>query len=336
MNKFLITVKEEDSNNAGPKATNDIITFLSEKNSGYQTIDLKFNLHSKLKKIFYKYWSIPRFFKKNNFDTIVFQYPAYSEFLMVKIMDSIKKYTDAKLYLIIHDIESLRMYQDRHDYVQHEIQWLNQADGLVVHNQHMQRWLKDKGVTGEMVNLNLFDYKNEQTLNNNTKFSRSICFAGNLKKAQFLSLLTLKNTLNVFGPNPQKDYNKGVNYKGQFSPDELPKYLTENFGLVWDGTSLDRCDGVFGEYMKYNSPHKVSLYLSSGIPIIIWKQAALADYITNNNLGIAIDNLENLDQVLDNISETQFSNMKQNAVNIASKLRTGQFTLSALKTLEQL
>lgn len=333
MNKVLITVKEENSNNAGPKATNDIIKFLSQ-NESYKIATLNFNLNSKFMKLFYYYFVIPRFFKQLEADVIILQYPAYSEYLMTKIMKSIKKNTKSKLYLIIHDIETLRLYKNRPDYVANEMVWLKQADGLVVHNSAMRNWLANYGVTN-MTELNLFDYDNPQKLNQNFSYDKSVCFAGNLEKAEFLTKLSSNNRVDVFGPNPAQQYLDGINYKGQFTPDELPKHMLENFGLVWDGSELDTCNGIFGEYMRYNSPHKVSLYLSTGIPVIIWKEAALAKFIVENKLGIAIDNLNNLDTILNEITIDEFRKMKNNATSIAKKLRHGDFIKYALSELDK-
>ena len=52
--------------------------------------------------------------------------------------------------------------------------------------------------------------------------------------------------------------NKVITFTGIF--DEL-KYkatykMEGSFGLVWDGTSKDTCIGGFGEYLKFNNPHK--------------------------------------------------------------------------------
>ena len=62
--------------------------------------------------------------------------------------------------------------------------------------------------------------------------------------------------------------------------------LFGSFGLVWDGMSSETCKGSFGEYLRINNPHKTSLYLASGIPVIIWSKAALAEFIEKNKCGI--------------------------------------------------
>ncbi|NRO11242.1 Beta-1,6-galactofuranosyltransferase WbbI [Lactobacillus helveticus] len=47
-----------------------------------------------------------------------------------------------------------------------------------------------------------------------------------------------------------------------------------------------------GNYLRYNDPHKLSLYLASGIPVIIWKKAAEAKFVEENKVGITVDSLE--------------------------------------------
>ena len=55
--------------------------------------------------------------------------------------------------------------------------------------------------------------------------------------------------------------------------------------------SSETCKGSFGEYLRINNPHKTSLYLASGIPVIIWSKAALAEFIEKNKCGITVDSL---------------------------------------------
>ena len=57
-----------------------------------------------------------------------------------------------------------------------------------------------------------------------------------------------------------KDQN--VVYKGVYPPDQLPDKIQGGWGLIWDGSSLKGCQGNYGEYLKYNNPHKTSFYIA--------------------------------------------------------------------------
>lgn len=58
------------------------------------------------------------------------------------------------------------------------------------------------------------------------------------------------------------------NLEGSYMPEELPEKLEAKYGLVWDGLEITSCEGTFGQYLKYNNPHKFSLYMAAGIAVI--------------------------------------------------------------------
>ena len=98
---------------------------------------------------------------------------------------------------------------------------------------------------------------------------------------------------------------------------------------------MDTCDGKYGNYLRYNAPHKTSLYLSTGIPVIIWKKAALADFIVEHCVGMTVDSLEELDDVLTNITADDYKKMKLNAIKLARQIRSGYYSTQAVKAIEQ-
>ena len=74
-------------------------------------------------------------------------------------------------------------------------------------------------------------------------------------------------------------------------------------------------------------------YLSTGIPVIIWDQAALAPLIKESGAGICISSLTELDNVLLSLTNEQYQLMKRNAEKLGKKLREGYYTKHALTKL---
>lgn len=333
MENYLLTIYDETEYNAGPKAKRDAAEILT-KSKNFKKIDFYFDLNnsiiSKLKKLKYLNVDIPKGLKDVKSGNLFIQYPIYSSVISQKITNVIPK--NVKVYYLIHDLESLRLFKDSEGFKREEIQRLNEADGIISHNPKMTKWLKENGVTTKIVDLEIFDYLSENMAPNN-KYDKSVCYAGNLAKSEFLKVIPRELKLGVYGPNPAQDFPENIEYKGVYKPDELPKYLVENFGLVWDGKQNDKCDGIYGEYMKYNNPHKVSLYLSSGIPVIIWKKAALADFIEKNNVGLVIESLDQINEKLNSISESEFLELKQNTVDLSQKLKSGFYLNRAVDEL---
>lgn len=328
MAKYVVTVNDFGRNNAGPKAKADINNFLKEL--GYQVKVISPYPNERLLKIF----KIEHWLKSlTPDDQLMVQFPTYSPWVGSQLYAAHKN-QGVPMYFFVHDVEALRMMKDIPGTISRDVAEFNRSDGMIVHNAHMKAWLTKHGVTVPMVDLGIFDYDNPQPIHTSIEYHPTVVFAGNLRKSHFLKKLKLKTAkVTVFGSFPAKDYPTNVVYKGQFTPTELPKYLTQCFGLVWDGSDTTTCDGRYGSYMRYNDPHKASLYLSSGLPIIIWKEAALADFVIQNGVGIAIDSLNHLDDVLNNLTADQYAKMRNNADRIAAKLRRGEFSKTAVKKL---
>ncbi|WP_283618066.1 galactofuranosyltransferase [Ligilactobacillus hohenheimensis] len=337
--KLLVTIQEQanQKNTAGPKAKDDIITIA--RRMGYESL-LIANPQGKRARLNYLYKAIMgqlRTVYQRHPDQIVFQYSGYNRFISYIALHELRKYNKhVPFYLFVHDVKTLRTNTPDNlksgNFNRNEIKLFNRYDGLIVHNRQMKAWLRDHGVTVPMISLGIFDYLNPQPINRMTNFDKNVNFAGNLYKPVFLTKLSTKTKFVVYGINPLK-YGSSVDYRGSKTPTEIPRFLTENFGLVWDGDSLNECSGIDGNYMRYNNPHKTSLYLSSGIPVITWRKAAIADFITANHVGIVVDSLTNIDAVLSTISKTQYNQMKSNAETIARRLRTGYYTKHALNSL---
>lgn len=332
MNNYLLSVYDKTEYNAGPKAKRDISKILSEK-LNFKNIEFYFSLNntisSKINKIKYLNWDIPRKLKNKKIDNIFIQYPIYSTVVTEKILSLLDSHV--KVYYIIHDLESLRLFKNDANYLVEEINRLNKADGLVSHNSTMTKWLRENGVKTKISNLEIFDYLTENVAPESNSYEKTLCYAGNLQKSDFL--VNKFYPIDVYGPNPKKKYPNTVSYKGVFTPEELPKHLKENFGLIWDGNRIDECNGVYGEYMKYNNPHKVSLYLSSGLPVIIWEKAALAEFVSKHQAGIVVESLAQLQDRLGSLTEEEYLNLRHNAQLVSEKLKKGHYVVEAVSNL---
>lgn len=329
--QYIITTKDPGKNSGGNKAKKDIDFFAKQvDNTGVLAIPL---YRSRIKRLLLTKHMVSTIIKKHPAKRYILQYPTQYEKSTRQIINTIQNKTNSKIDLIVHDIPGFQFSQNNWET---ERILFNSVEGLIVHNDRMKEWLKLHGVHTKMISLGLFDYDNEQPLQKKQQYNESVCFPGNLSKSVFLTKLTLKHSINIYGPNKLSRYPSCVNYCGEYTPEELPKHLHENFGLIWDGNDTDTCGGPFGEYLKINNPHKVSLYLSSGIPVIIWKQAALASFIEKNNLGITINSLSELDNVLSSITNDSYQVMKHNTEQIGLKLRKGFYIKKAIKELHNL
>ena len=105
---------------------------------------------------------------------------------------------------------------------------------------------------------------------------------------------------------------------------------------VWDGEKPDTCAGGTGEYLRYNNPHKLSLYLSAGLPVIIWKEAAEAEFVERTGAGLTVASLYEVKEILDNMTEEQYKGYASAAETIAEQLKRGSYMTAALEKAEQI
>lgn len=282
----------------------------------------------------------------NSGDVLYLQYPILNA--TTKVADVIKKYREKgiKFVAIIHDMDSLRINKEEsssmlYKRVCYEDKYvLNEMDYIICHNSSMKKELVKLGNDFKnLIELKIFDYLLDFEPK---KFKRTkndpVIIAGNLSpdKAKYLSDIKKLNVkFNLFGVGFNDQVaGKNIKYKGKFKPDELLNHLEGGFGLVWDGKSINTIEGGFGNYLRYNNPHKVSLYLTAGIPVIVWKESALADYIEKNHLGIAVNNLNEIEKKINNLSNKEYNEICDNIKAVSKKLKNGEFLKEALNKIK--
>src|SRR5690606_24677922 len=116
-----------------------------------------------------------------------------------------------------------------------------------------------------------------------------------------------------------------IDYMGVFNPGEPNLPDSYHFGLIWEGISINTCEGGYGEYIRYNNPHKMSLYISLGLPVIVWKEAAIASFVTSNNIGFTIENISELEGISTRLSTETYMEYQRNVDMLSGKLRNGHF-----------
>ena len=281
-------------------------------------------------------------------DVLILQFPLLWHSLKTLILTKLLRKRKFKAYLLIHDIESLRnrsikSFQDVKYAILHFLQnktVLERVDGIIAHNDKMKAVLVQLGIPEEkIISLEIFDYLIPDYEVKKTYEKRTVLLAGNfdIKKAKYARQLPDNPKFSIYGINFAEDnLPQNVHYNGAFSPDELPYYLEGGFGLVWDGDSPYTCSGMFGEYLKMNNPHKASLYLASGFPIIVWRQSALADFVSKNNCGILVDSLFEIAETLKSIHKKDYQELIENSKKIGEKIRQGYFLKTALEKCERI
>jgi hypothetical protein len=266
-------------------------------------------------------------------DVLLLQYPVKKYFSFIR---TVARLRGAKTIALIHDLGSFRRKKLT---VNKEIRRLMNADYVIASNSVMRQWLLDQGYSHPIGQLGLFDYRSPEWNNNESPSQPvSLVYAGGLamRKNAFLLQMAQKDLpymLHIYGNRDglpgMKDNEKMVFHP--FMPaDEFIRTIDAHYGLVWDGDTTDSCTGDFGEYLRYNSPHKASFYLRAGLPLVIWREAAIAPIVEHEGIGLCIDSLENLDEQLRHVTPSQYATMRSHAQRMAQRLNSGSFLMEAI------
>ena len=338
--KFFLRLNKIKTNNAGFKAVKDCEQILL--NNGFEPYDIYIRVFSsRILNILVNLGAHLKLELIPENSDLVIAHPLYDiGFNYIKLLETEKKQKNIRLIFLIHDLLSLRENTEK-SFKTTDKEMTGAADIIIAHNSSMKKYLTTEYNIPEnrVVILGLFDYLCEVNANKPEPKEKSedIIIAGNLNpsKAGYLNKLGSLKKLHfqLYGGNYSDIGCDNMNYHGSFSPEELPCMLKGAFGLVWDGDSEKTCSGNCGEYLRYNDPHKTSLYFAAGIPVITWREAAIADIIEENHAGITVEDLGEITERISEISDEEYSGLCSNAERLGDRIRAGQNLEEVIKNI---
>lgn len=332
--KYILEEYTINAYNAGSKAREDATKIVL--NNGYHSIGIndKRSTHKETKlnkallliKLF-----VSMFFKLKKGDVLFMQ----QSWTVMKVIFLLKKVIEFKIIYLIHDVYSIK-YDDKQAHQQeidYEMGILSKCDFVIAHNQYMIDRLTAYGCNTKLINLKIFDYLTDVSFKRR-EFSEvpSISFAGDMKKSTFLKELDNipNDVLKIYAyGNPAMDF-ENIDYEGKVDAAILPRVIEGNFGLIWEGEYiLDEKDN----YTRFNNPHKASLYINSGLPLVVWDRSAIANFVRDEGIGICISSLDEIADCLRRISAEEYDHMTKNCECLSSKLKAGYYLSTAISKI---
>lgn len=338
MRKYALEEYVLNEFNASSKARNDVSVFV--KQNGYETLGVNDKTrirNNKIAKSFLAFKLFAKIFITLGKKDILFIQT--SEMLLKPIL-AIKRIKRFKVVYLIHDLFSLRYNevasrQSHAEEIKHDMDMLSQCDYVIAHNPTMISRLKENGCRANLISLDIFDYATDypaRQRKHNDKEKWVVAFAGYIPKSQFLNTLdkqSLSYNMNVYG-GPSGEF-KQLNYRGKVEPEQLPSVIEGHFGLIWEGSyDLSTQDN----YTMLNNPHKMSMYIVAGLPIIAWNESASAKFVEKHNIGFSVASLSEIENRLKNIDSKQYDTYVANCMVLRNDLINGKHVSNALAQCE--
>lgn len=337
MRYCYISRNYKDITSAGNKAKTDIETTMQRM--GFVNIGLAHTVgKGVLRHFFRNLFGIVKamcLIKKG--DVLVLQYPLKKYY---EAMCDVAHMKGAKVITQIHDLNSFR---SKRLTPAQEMARLGHSDVVIAHNETMKSWLEQQGCPARLTTLGIFDYLSPVPVVSERAMPGGGCktmfFLGNMNPKSNMFVYDLSNSLSksrlyLYGNHYHEELmhkDARAEYEGYAVDVELMRMNKGDFGLSWYGESLTEGKGKIGEYMSYNNPHKVSLYLRCHAPVIISKTAGLASFVEDNGIGITVDSLCDIDTVLSGVTDGQYRQMKQNVMRVSERIASGYYFEHAFK-----
>lgn len=309
MKRYQIIWAERDGQtneivgSASSKAPKDI-SVIARKCGYEEKYVLRSKNNNKFFSVLFDFFSLVKELRKTDHKCkILLQYPCFNE----KIFQFARFFFPKRRYIIvIHDLNSIRV---NGQISKAEVFSLSIFNEIIVHSLEMKDCISvhlPKNIRYHV--LHCFPYLTDSLCKTSDNHDE-VCFAGNLDKSYFLKEFISKVEqikLKLYGKMehilPQ---NINVEYCGMFNPDDISS-LSGSWGLVWDGNSTETCSGTWGEYLKIIAPHKFSLYIAAGIPVIVWSESAMARIVRQYKLGITVSSLSNIEMEIKRSNQTEY------------------------------
>lgn len=267
---------------------------------------------------------------------IAFQHPldARMSALAVNALNRGKR----KLLCIVSDIDGLKdedgglLKKERRQFLKYR--------HFIVHNPVMEDWFRKQGIRGKFASLDLFDYL-AIGVAAPRELSLDIAYAGNLAFRPFVTRLSALSTscpnlrFHIYGDRGMTAAQRGnhVSFHGSVEAHEMAARIRGSFGLIWEGDSLERLSGGFSAYLRYISPHKLSMYIAAGMPIICHPDMAIAGFVRDHGIGLLVTDLHLLESQLRSIDGELYAKMRDNCLALRPGIVGGWHLRDAVATL---
>jgi glycosyltransferase involved in cell wall biosynthesis len=249
-------------------------------------------------------------------------------------------FRQSKKIALIHDLDVLRK-PTNHTF--DDLAFLAKCDVVIAHNEAMQQYLVENLPGPKVLVLRMFDFlisPSAPPVLPPARVPTRLIVIGNLhpmKAAYIYKIKSIETPIAVFGPNCAVDQLPDkVDWLGVIDG-SLPGATIDGFGLVWDGDSPDRLEGQWGEYLKYNAPHKLSFYVTLGLPVIVHRNSAMADIVKSEGIGFVAESIEDASRQAQRITPDEWLGYYNAVLRLRQNVISGLHTVAAInKAIEAL
>ncbi|KRN27707.1 hypothetical protein IV38_GL001920 [Lactobacillus selangorensis] len=254
-------------------------------------------------------------------DLLIYQYPS-------GIDDQFEvSFTEHVVYRGVHFVPVVQDYRRLHFGYNpgfDEVRLFNMACAVVVPTAAMRDQMRNDGVKTPIILQTGWDFLTKRDFDD-TLPERAVTLLGNFEHQTLLQDWTQHTDLIAVGKiNPEQTAEK-VSAEPAANLAQAVQKLTNTFGIAWQGS----------DYTSYNLPYEVFAYLGMGMPVFVWSDSAIAALVSAYQVGYVIQTRQEIDQILDTLSDEDLQQLQKRVQHFAILLRNGFFTRKLLIEVEE-
>lgn len=263
---------------------------------------------------------------------VVFQFPNYNSFnKLASYLASLRH----RVLFVVHDVDSIR------DVPHHQsLAILKRSHGCIVSGS-LWKTAEMQALGLRIQSLECWDYLTSAPAASEWSAAGKVLYAGNLASDKAAWLYDSRRQLPLYLAGVNYDPSRKLEadtFLGPFSSDAPAFPADASWGVVWDGDSPFELAGKAGHYQWFNQPHKFSMYIAMGLPIICSKAAAVAKVVEKYGVGISVDSLDDVPAAIAAIQQDPASadQIRSNVEALRARIVSGDFLRDALIRLDLL
>ncbi|GFH43004.1 beta-1,6-galactofuranosyltransferase [Lactococcus hodotermopsidis] len=264
-------------------------------------------------------------------DVVIVQWPMWqsdNRFEQIFIQ-KLRLIPEVKIAAMVWDVMSWVKDDRERDYTgDYSLRSLNDFDLVIAANRKMAgRMRNEGGVKSPILSMDLSDSLYKGPLREK-KVMKKLYFIGSRINQNMVLNYTAQTPFDMIGNASGLDKkNDAITFLGTMPSDDVPFRFDGGFGVVQYAKPVN-FKGM-QKYGEYNNPLKLSQYLAAGIPVVIGSQMAHAELVKSKNLGIVLDDLNDIDKVLAEMTLEEYQAKLEAVKPWSQAIRTGYFAKRA-------
>jgi hypothetical protein len=301
---------------------------------GFQSLNysrLSAQVLQKMNAIERQTWIEAQFAAVKQGDVVIVQYPFWignGNFEM-QMIETLRRMPRLKLAALVWDILSWVQDDRDRDYRNDpSLSMLNSFDLVICANEKMAgRLRREGGVKSPLLSWQLSDYPYQRPLQKKN-LKKQLYYVSTVINPTLLEDYQANTPIYMIGPDYQvASHADNVHLLGKMKNSDIPQLFDGGFGMI----EYSRGGHYAGmqRYGHYNNPMKLSLYLASGLPPLVMSHSAHAVWIREKNVGLVLDDLNEIDAVLEKMTEADYQQILENLKPWQKAVSTGFFVKRA-------